>query len=71
MTKIAYIATIQVLIDHPSIKSGIECSDFISEIMENMDGIRDWQYLKLNGQSLSPQEKTIPDPRYREGEAFE
>ena len=74
MAEEGYIATIQVLIQNKDIKSEVQCSDFLSEFFDDAirtgKGIKDWQYLRIGGYLLSPQEKIVRSS-YREGEAFE
>lgn len=75
MTKIGYIATIQIFLEGPSIESEAQASDWIVElledaIVENIGLNIDWQYLKLGGQYLSPQKKIVSG-RNLEGEPFE
>lgn len=60
----SYLATIQVLV---KADSEAEACDALSEGLRGI--VRDWSYLRVGGQYLSPSETYIREP-YEEGDAF-
>ena len=62
-----HIATIQLLIE--GCRGASEACDFISETFRGLRGVKDWAYLKVGGQQMSPAEVLIPQD-YEEGEMF-
>ena len=76
MAKETYIATVQIVI-HPDqdISSDGEAADWFSALLSehltyNEKMILDWQYLKVGGQRMGPEEILVNDD-YEEGDAFE
>ena len=67
MAKIAFVATVQILVDagDPS-----EAADSIHEILQSTgDVMIDWGYLKVGAQRMTPSEKIIED-NYKEGDMW-
>lgn len=65
----AYVATVQLLI---VAESDAEAMDAVSNILseyEMADGtLKDWAYLRIGGQLLSPTERYIDEENYKEGD---
>lgn len=72
MAQTAYIATVQIVIT-PNATIGLDSEaaacDWFSGLLSDNAEVLDWQYLRIGGQLLLPQETIIPDP-YEEGDAF-
>ena len=64
----AYVATVQLLI---VAESDAQAMDAVSGILSDYEiegALKDWAYLRLGGQILSPTERYIDEDDYEEGD---